>query len=66
VNSVGSFTLCLVVFVGGLLLGAELRSHSVNRYYGFTDKIKQCEAHLPRNQSCEVVVTAKIKDIKEH
>lgn len=27
---------------------------------------QQCEAELPRNQSCEVVVTAKIKDIKEN
>jgi len=51
------FSLVFGVFLGiGLLMVFGL-------YQGMVDTaIKQCEENLPRNQSCEVIITAKVKE----
>lgn len=57
VGMIAMLILMFVLYQGSDISDLELSSMTAKR---------ECEASLPRNQSCEVVVTAKIKDIKEN
>jgi len=57
VGIVAMLLFMIVLYQGSDMQNLEMSSMKVKR---------ECEASLPRNQSCEVVVTARIKDIKEN
>ena len=57
VGMIATLILMLMIYQGSDISDLERSSMTAKR---------ECEASLPRNQSCEVVVTAKIKDIKEN
>lgn len=57
VGTVVTFVMLLVMYQGTTANKLDTEAHEAK---------VECEAHLPRNQSCEVVVTAKIKEIKEN
>lgn len=57
--------ICAAVgFLAGNAAGSAWTRQSIDKYYGLTSLVEECEAELPRNKSCEIVVTAKVK-VKE-
>ena len=56
------FLFCGFGVIIGLPFGASFESRSLENKYESQKKIKECEASLPRNKSCEILVIAKAKE----
>ena len=60
------FFLVAFIFIGlfliGLMCGMSVRDHQTNDFLTVrSDLINKCEKTLPRDQQCEIIITAKIK-----
>ena len=56
------FLFCCLGVIIGLPFGAHFQSQSLENLYESKKKIEECEAELPRNKSCEILVIAKVKE----
>ena len=53
---------CIKSFVYVINPSAHFQSQSLENEHKIQKKIEECEASLPRNKSCEILVIAKVKE----
>ena len=56
------FLFCCLGVIIGLPLDAHFQSQSLENEHKIQKKIEGCEASLPRNKSCEILVIAKVNE----
>lgn len=54
-----------VTMLLGAFIGWLAGVISVSENYGIGSALNECEAEIQRNQSCEIVITAKVKETEE-
>jgi|TARA_Y100000296_G_C5180054_1_gene263559 hypothetical protein len=59
VKDAGSVFVTMLI---GALVGWLAGVIAVSEIYGIRSELKECESELPRNQSCEIVVAARVKE----
>jgi hypothetical protein len=61
------FIVIVLFGVGTVIVGASVYKSLLHYGYGVNVRelltlLDECEAHLPRNQSCEVVISVRVKE----
>jgi len=54
--------LLIITLLFGVFVGSELTKKEQTTYSMVVKAVEECEATLPRNQQCEVVITARVKE----